>query len=403
MPENRPLQVLVAGISWPVETFIERLLRGLLSAGLRITVASARRPQADWFQYPGFEWLHTPNWDGPVINRMSSLAGSAAGSLLRSIPDVKKFADHQPARASNSAKFAFWNRVLPYAGRRWDVIYFPWNTGAIELLALFDLGVPVVISCRGSQINVAPYNPRRPEMPAGLERTFQQASRVHCVSNDIAHKAIHWGLDPEKAEVIHPAVDTAYFSPGQAASPGQDTFNLISVGTLNWIKGYEYAIMAIRILIEEGVPVQYQILGDGPDRQRLLYTIYDLGLEKQIRLLGRRPPSEVRDRLRGADVLVLASLSEGISNSVLEAMACGKPIVTTDCGGMREAVTDGIHGYVVPVREPAAMARALKSLWEQPPDRCRFGQNGRARAETDFSLQVQISRFRELFYSAARG
>ena len=108
--------------------------------------------------------------------------------------------------------------------------------------------------------------------------------------------------------------------------------------------------------------MRFEIIGDGPDRQRVLYTIHDLGLQECVRLLGKLAPDEVLHRLQQADAFLLSSLSEGISNAALEAMACGVPVVTTDCGGMREAVTDGEEGFVVPVRDAESMANALMKL-----------------------------------------
>jgi len=96
-------------------------------------------------------------------------------------------------------------------------------------------------------------------------------------------------------------------------------------------------------------------------------------------------------------VFLLSSLSEGISNAALEAMACGLPVVTTDCGGMREAVTDGIEGFVVPVRDPEAMAEALLRLWKDPELRRRMGEAARERVLREFRLDQQISAFLALF------
>ena len=119
-----------------------------------------------------------------------------------------------------------------------------------------------------------------------------------------------------------------------------------------WLKGHEYALQAIRHLIDSGVPVRLEIAGGDPhgsvgeasSRERLEHTIHDLGLERHVRLLGRVSSREVRDALGRADVLLHTSLSEGIPTVVLEAMACALPVVVSDCGGVREAVTDGDRG-----------------------------------------------------------
>jgi glycosyltransferase involved in cell wall biosynthesis len=101
----------------------------------------------------------------------------------------------------------------------------------------------------------------------------------------------------------------------------------------------------------------------------------------------------VRDHLRNADVLLHASLAEGIPNVVLEAMACARPVVVTSAGGTCEAVRDGIEGFVVPPRDPERMVEALKHLWSDPSLRQRMGAAGRERVESEFSLSRQADRF----------
>jgi glycosyltransferase involved in cell wall biosynthesis len=110
----------------------------------------------------------------------------------------------------------------------------------------------------------------------------------------------------------------------------------------------------------------------------------------------------VRDQLRAADLFVLSSLSEGIANAALEAMSCGLPVVTSDCGGMREAVTDGVEGYVVPLRDPQAMAAALHKLANDSLLRSRMGATGRNRVIADFNLDDQIYAFHALFHSVTK-
>jgi glycosyltransferase involved in cell wall biosynthesis len=166
---------------------------------------------------------------------------------------------------------------------------------------------------------------------------------------------------------------------------------------LYWVKGGEYALLALRQLADAGLNFDFQIIGDGPEKARILYTITDLGLEDHITMLGKLPPSSVRQHLQKADAFLLSSLSEGISNAVLEAMACGLPVVTTDCGGMREAVTDGVEGFVVPVRDPSTMAEKLSSLAQDPALRERMGKAARVRILKDFDQNNQVASFIELF------
>jgi glycosyltransferase involved in cell wall biosynthesis len=133
--------------------------------------------------------------------------------------------------------------------------------------------------------------------------------------------------------------------------------------------------------------------------QRIHFTIEDLGLTKRVHLMGRVSPPEVLAHVQGADAFVLASLSEGISNAALEAMSCGLPVVSTNCGGMNEAISDGVEGFLVPPREPSAMVEALLKLARDPALRQRMGQAGRTRVLKDFTLQDQIASFSNLFES----
>jgi colanic acid/amylovoran biosynthesis glycosyltransferase len=118
-------------------------------------------------------------------------------------------------------------------------------------------------------------------------------------------------------------------------------------------------------------------------------------------LHGRLKPEEVRDKLQQADAFLLSSLSEGISNAVLEAMACGLPVVTTDCGGMREAVTTNVEGFVVPVRESEQMSQALATLCEDAALRTRMGRAARKRVLQEFTLSQQVSNFAALCENAS--
>jgi glycosyltransferase involved in cell wall biosynthesis len=213
------------------------------------------------------------------------------------------------------------------------------------------------------------------------------------VSEAIRRECERYGLDAAKAEVIRPAVDPQVFYP-EANSKAQDgAFHVVSVGNLSWVKGFEYALEAVRLLADRGVDVRFDIIGHGPERHRLLYTIADLGLGERVRLLGRREPEEVRAHLRKADAFLLSSVTEGISNAVLEAMSTGVPVVTTDCGGMGEAVTDGVEGFVVPTRDPAAIASALTRLAADATLRIRMGDAARLRIVGEFSLSRQVERF----------
>jgi colanic acid/amylovoran biosynthesis glycosyltransferase len=392
-----PIRILVVGATWPPQTFLGRLLRGLADAGLEIRIAFPTRPSHDWVVQSRVRTLRTRSWTGPFLFRLARLAWLLLRGVVVAPRVVRTFWSAASRQNSLSARLRVLNRLLPYAGVPADVIYFPWNSAAIDHLPLFEMGKPVVVSCRGSQVNVAPHDPRR-SIREGLPLTFRKASLVHCVSQAIRAEAGRYGLDASKARVIRTGVDPKFFSPSDTKL-SSDVVRIITTGRYDWTKGLTYGLQAVRLLVDAGVPVMFSIIGDGdgPERQRLLFTIDDLGLGGSVRMLGRLSPSQVRDELRRSDIFLLPSLTEGISNAAVEAMGCGLPIVLTDTGGAREAVTDGVEGHVVPLWDPAAMADALRKLARDPEMRLRMGRAARERVLQEFVSTRNVREFVELF------
>ncbi len=393
--ERKPLRLLVVGVTWPPQTFLGRLMRGLADSGLEVWIAFARRPDEDWFLKSKLRAFKTRNWSGPIPGRVLWLVWLLLKGLLTAPRLVSKFWRYAAREKSMSERMRVLNRLLPFTRVPCDVIYFPWNSAAIDYLPLFEIGKPVVVSCRGSQVNVAPHNPKR-SVREGLPLTFRRATLVHCVSSAIEREALDYGLDPAKSRVIRTGVDPKFFSPAPEKEPSE-RIRIVTTGRLEWSKGMTWGLRALTRVVAAGVPVVFSIIGDGPERQRLLYTMDDLGLRDHVRPLGRLSPVEVRNELRHSDIFILPSLTEGLSNAGIEAMACGLPVVMTDCGGAREGVTDGVEGFVVPLWDPAAMADALIKLSTDTQLRLRMGHAARDRVVRDFTGQRHVREFVRFF------
>jgi colanic acid/amylovoran biosynthesis glycosyltransferase len=296
---------------------------------------------------------------------------------------------------------------LPVVLARPDVVHVEWESAAVGLLPLFEaLGCPVLVSSHGG-IHIRPHAGDT-RMAAAYPVMFARAAAVHCVSEAVRQEAMSFGLDPRRARVIRTAVDTDYFTPVPDGQDRPDGLRVVGVGELNWMKGYDDALRAVALLAGQGITLTYEIIGGEPapssgrprEGDRLRYLIKELGLEGRVRLLGRLPQERVRERLRAADVLLQASLSEGLPNTVLEAMACALPVVVTDCGGLREAVEHGVEGLVCPRRAPAELARALGALRDRRVA-LAMGQAGRARVCAQFMLAAQVDAFRRLYSELA--
>jgi colanic acid/amylovoran biosynthesis glycosyltransferase len=366
-------------------------MRGLTASGIDVSMAFTEAPDQEWFFQSGIRSFRIWSWEGPKLVRLLRLAWLSMRAFFRSPRDLWRFVRQARIGGTLADRLRTLNRLVPFAGVRYDVLYFPWNSVAIDYLPLFDSGMPVLVSCRGSQVNVAPHHPRR-RVRKGLPETFARAAKVHCISESIEREAERFGLDRSKARVIHPGIDPGFFIPAPSRS-SSDALRIITVGSLVWVKGTTYALQSLRLLLDRGIRAHLTLVGDGPERQRILYTIDDLGLDGCVEMAGRLPPIAVRDRLQDSDVFVLPSLSEGFCNAAIEAMACGIPVVMTNCGGVREGLTQGIEGFVVPLRDPHAMADAVAALAKDPALRARMGQAGRARIAQDFTLDRHVRDF----------
>jgi colanic acid/amylovoran biosynthesis glycosyltransferase len=393
---TKPLSLLLIGLKWPPETFLDRLITGLTSRGVKVTICFANRPPKNWLEKSKCRWLWKPSWDTHPINRIMNLIRLAAAS-----PFHKSFRTLiQLMRTTHNFKdrIRAFHQISPLLNADVDVVYFPWVLSVPTYIDWFNkIQIPSVTSLRGSMVNVYPLHPIDGERTRQkLRQALAEVNVIHSVSQHIFEEARQYGAAPSKVHVIRPAVDTTIFSPLATKAPNQ-RLTIITTGSIMWRKGLEYALLAMRQLADAGLNFDFQIIGDGPEKARILYTITDLGLEDHITMLGKLPPSSVRQHLQKADAFLLSSLSEGISNAVLEAMACGLPVVTTDCGGMREAVTDGVEGFVVPVRDPSTMAEKLSSLAQDPALRERMGKAARVRILKDFDQNNQVASFIELF------
>jgi len=396
MADQSPLRVLILGAGNGEITFLDRLIQGLLAQNIRIIMNHAKWHKGRSMVQNSIRYLWTPPIKGSWITHLIPL-------IYLLLSSVKSKYHHwlsaQVRKGRNlKEKYGLFMRYAPFCHGNFDVIYFPWNSTAITYHGLFEIGLPVVISCRGSQINIRPHLPCQDAYVSGLRETLQEATSVHCVSRVIMHEALSFGLNPQNAAIIRPAVDPAFFKP-PAAHSQKPHLKIINTGSLTWNKAYESMLLAFKHFIERGVDAELHILGEGYMQQPILFTIHDLGLTERVYMHGRVTPEEVRKHLQNSDVFMLSSLSEGISNAVLEAMCCGLPVVSTDCGGMSEAISDGVEGFLVPLHDPKAMADALYKLAADPGLREKMGKAGRDRVVKQFNLSDQVQAFIYLFES----
>jgi teichuronic acid biosynthesis glycosyltransferase TuaC len=305
-----------------------------------------------------------------------------------------------PRIGMSAAPYLLYRAMLPAlrrllaSGQRFDAIdahyFYPDGVAAVWLGQV--LGLPTVVTARGTDVNLTPQHlvPR-----VLIRRAITGAAALVAVSAALKAALVALGAPREKVTVLRNGVDTSLFRPadrGAARSElGLTRPTLLSVGHLIERKGHHRIIEAMPRLPE----FELLIAGEGPQRGLLAGLIDRLGLAGRVRLLGARPHTELPSLYGAADILVLASSREGWANVLLEAMACGTPVVASNIWGNPEVVRDEAAGLIADENTPDGIVAAVRRLFTHLPDRAAT----RAYAEQfswDATTDGQLALFRSL-------
>jgi glycosyltransferase involved in cell wall biosynthesis len=250
-----------------------------------------------------------------------------------------------------------------------DIIdaHFAYPDGYAATLLAKWLKLPVTITLRGTEKRLTTNLARRRQILQALETS----DRVFSVAESLRRHMIEIGASGENIKVVNNGVDTSKFMaiPQEKARAAlglpMDTPILITVGGLVERKGFHRVIECLPELRRQYRGLQYLIVGgssaEGNWRAHLDALVVKLGLQDSVKFLGAIPPEELRIPLSAADVFVLASSNEGWANVLLEAMACGLPVVATDVGGNSEVICDNRLGILVPFNDGRSLQNAISA------------------------------------------
>jgi glycosyltransferase involved in cell wall biosynthesis len=195
----------------------------------------------------------------------------------------------------------------------------------------------------------------------------------------------------DKTVAVTPfGVDTVRFAPGPRPPDARIVFGIVK--TMDAKYGIDVLLRAFRQFLDTApteltAHSELLVVGGGPQLEAYRSLATELGLGERVRFPGRVPHADVPGLIRGMDVFVMPSVrdSESFGVAAVEAQACGVPVIVSDVGGLPEVVRDGVSGFVVPVRDPAAIAARMQELAADPALRARMGAAGRAHAVQAYS------------------
>jgi glycosyltransferase involved in cell wall biosynthesis len=266
------------------------------------------------------------------------------------------------------------------------------KAGFIARLACSGLGIPVLYTPHGWAIT-----DRISRHQGLIYRMVERASaplaaRIVNVCEYERELALGHGIGtPGKHRVIHNGMPD--IAAGLQAAPGIDPPHIVMVARFEAPKDHDTLVRALGRL--QHLPWSLSLIGEGPLQPRVRERVRALGMQDRVQFAGHTV--QVAEALAAAQIFVLASRSEAFPRSILEAMRAGLPVVASDVGGVREAVTDGHNGYVVPKRSVGSLAAAVVRLIADRSERERMGANGRRQFEQRFTFGRMLNETLSLY------
>ena len=188
---------------------------------------------------------------------------------------------------------------------------------------------------------------------------LRKADRVVVVSKELGDLAGKMGVPKKKTVYIPNGVDTRFFHPNVS---GKYDYDALFFGGIKWQKGLDYLVDAIKTLKGYGINVRVAIAGNGPYLQELVKRIHSRNIEGDVFILGELDIYRLREVIWRSKIIIFPSVSEGLPCSLLEAMACSKPMIATSVGGMKEVIKNEVNGILVPPRNSEAIAKSIVRL-----------------------------------------
>ena len=385
-------------------TFIRREIAALERQGLRVQRLALR------------------GWDAEVTDSEDVAERQRTryvlqGSLARLVGEgIWRLLRH-PARAAAGVRLTWQMSRRAERSWPWHLIYLleacrvvTWleGSGARHVHAHFGTNSTEVVmlahALGGPSYSFTAHGPEEFDKPEalGLARKISQASFAVSISSFGRSQLCRWAPAAQwpKIRVVRCGLEPAFFVKPEDLSPAVVP-RLVCVGRLCEQKGQLLLVEAVAALVGRGVEVELVLAGDGEMRSAVEESIASHGIGDRVRITGWISSAQVRDELLAARALVLPSFAEGLPVVIMEAMAIGRPVISTFVAGIPELVRDGIDGWLVPAGDVDALADAMTACLTTSAGRLEeMGRSGHERVGVRHSIDVEAGRLRSMFDAA---
>lgn len=268
--------------------------------------------------------------------------------------------------------------------------HFSTNAAAVAMMCRAMGGPPYSFTAHGPDEFFEPIHNSLGLKVAG-------AAFVACISHYCRSQVMIFSdpADWDRLGIVHCGVDPARYDHALPGPAGAGAMHLVYVGRLTPLKGGRLLIAAMAALRDSHPGLRLTVIGDGPDRAFLEAAARPLG--DRVRFTGYLSQGDVAGVLADADALCLPSFAEGVPVVLMEAMAAGRPVISTRITGIPELVEDGVSGLLVPPSDADALRAAIARIADDPDLRRAMGAAGRARVRAEFDVSVEAGRLAALF------
>ncbi|MFC4739544.1 glycosyltransferase family 4 protein [Flavobacterium ponti] len=370
----------------PSTTFIERLIAGLASSGNTIYLFGKQKKKVI---YP--KNIKKIGYSSKLTKFITLLKYTLLLSIFKSNEKQKLDGIIDKQKGNRKIKQL---KYYPVLYHKPDIFHLQWAKGIEDWLWVKEFGIQFVLSLRGTHISISPI--ADDALHTKYINNFHKVDGFHAVSRAILEQAKDYESDLKNTAVIYSGLDL-----DKLIYKSKRTINselkILSIGRSHWLKGYSYALDAFSILKEEDFNFQYKIIGIDNDEE-LLFQRNQLHLEEEVIFQKNVSFEKIIAVIYESDIVLLPSLEEGIANVVLEAMALGTLIISTECGGMTEIIKHNENGFIVPIRDSKAIAETIKRVNQLGLEKYNaIGFNARKAIENQHGKDKMIHDF-EVFY-----
>lgn len=328
----------------PSTNFIENLLKSLYRNNVQVIIFGKKK-EINYFENSKFEYIYYPE------NKFRKIFFIFSQGFLFFLKNKQYFFEfikyYKSLPKNESGGLLNWLlKVLPVVNNLPDIFHIQWAKSLPFWFFLKEIfGIKIIVSLRGAHINYSPLNDSY--LKYIYTKLFPQVDKFHAVSNEIATTAEKYGARRQHIQTIYSGINFKDINLIKTMRPINDRlFSFISVGRSHWKKGYHYSISAFEKIISKGYNVKYIILLSNDPSEEMLYQIKDLNLKKNIKIITKESQLDIYKRIYNSNCLILPSVEEGIANTVLESMAIGTLVISSNCGGMKEVIKNNKNGLL---------------------------------------------------------